>query len=62
MSGKKIDILKLEPAVSPLLILGYNESTRMEKFNVVIDELNNRLEEHKEKAKKLIEGSKQVKK
>jgi hypothetical protein len=44
--------------VSPLVILGYDESTRMEKFNEVVVELNARLEDHKDKARKLIEGSK----
>jgi hypothetical protein len=50
--------LKIEPAVSPLVILGYDETTRMQKFNEVVVELNARLEEHREKARKLIEGSK----
>jgi hypothetical protein len=58
VSGKHIDLLKIEPAVSPLVILGYDESTRMEKFNEVVVELNARLEDHKDKARKLIEGSK----
>lgn len=62
VSGKKIDVLKLHPPISPVVILGYDESTRIEKFNLVINELNSNLEEHKEKARKLIEGSKQVKK
>jgi hypothetical protein len=58
VSGKHIDVLKIEPAVSPLVILGYDETTRMQKFNEVVVELNARLEEHREKARKLIEGSK----
>lgn len=30
IQGKKIDLLKIEPAVSPVLINGYDESTRLE--------------------------------
>lgn len=35
-------------------------SLNFTEFNEIINDLNGRLEEHKEKARKLIEGSKQV--
>jgi hypothetical protein len=40
MKGKKIDPLKIAPPVTPAVMLGYDESTRIEKFNAVIAELN----------------------
>lgn len=71
VSGKKIDVLKIEPAVTPNIILGYNDEQRFEsnqdillisviEFNAAISELNDRFEEHKEKAKRIVEASKQV--
>ena len=33
--GKKIDLLKIEPAVSPVLILGYDEATRLESKQII---------------------------
>jgi len=33
--GKKIDILKIEPPVVPAIILGYDETTRMESKNII---------------------------
>ena len=67
--GKKIDMLKAEPPLTPAVLLGYDDSLRIQskvklfkylEFNEVISELTERLEEHKEKARKLIEASKQV--
>ena len=69
VAGKKIDLLKVDPPLSPVVILGFDDATRIQskfeliiaiEFNDIISELNTRLEEHKEKAKKCIDGSKQV--
>lgn len=62
-------MLKAEPPLTPAVLLGYDDSLRIQsnnwtfkyiEFNEVISELSERLEEHKEKARKLIEASKQV--
>ena len=33
VEGKRIDILKIDPPVTPVLILGYNEEERVSRFN-----------------------------
>lgn len=60
-NGTKIDILKVEPPMTPHVILGYSDEERLEKFNSIFAEYNKKFEEAKEKARKLIEGSKNPK-
>ncbi|CDW72042.1 UNKNOWN [Stylonychia lemnae] len=62
VSGKKIDTLKIDAPVNPATVLGMDDKTRLKQFNDLIDDLNKRFEEHKEKAHKLVEASKTVKK
>jgi hypothetical protein len=57
--GKKIDALKIDPPVSPVVILGLDDASRLEsivslhlitinvEFNEIIQELTVRFEEHK---------------
>jgi hypothetical protein len=34
--GKKIDVLKIDPDVTPAVILGYSEEERQKKFNELV--------------------------
>ena len=44
-NGKKIDLLKLDPPVTPVLILGYNEEERQKsKYPPMIYHLYNRIQ------------------
>jgi uncharacterized membrane protein (DUF106 family) len=47
--------------MTPHVILGYSDEERLEKFNSIFGEYNKKFEEAKEKARKLIEGSKNPK-
>ena len=60
--GKRIDTLKIDPDVTPAVILGYSEEDRQKKFNELVKVYDQRFEENKSKAHKLLEASKQVKK
>lgn len=60
-NGIKIDVLKVQPPMTPIVILGYSDEERLERFNNVFQEYNKKFEEAKEKARKLIEGSKNPK-
>lgn len=69
IAGKRIDVLQIDPPISPVLILGLNEEVRLKsiilfifinniEFNEIISELNVHFEEHKMRATKLVEASK----
>ena len=62
LKGKKVDILKADPKITPAVILGYNDEERQNRFNEIIKDHTSRFEEYKDKARKLLEASKQVKK
>jgi len=47
IEGKKIDILKIDPPVTPSLILGLTEEQRINKFNEIIESYNSCFETHK---------------
>jgi len=57
-NGKKIDTLKIDPDVTPAVILGYSEEERQKKFNELLKVYDQRFDENKQKAAKLLEGSK----
>ncbi len=57
-NGVQIDILKVDPPVTPSVILGMKEEERLEKFNAVYAVYNSQFEEHKSKAQKCVEGAK----
>ena len=37
LKGKKIDMLKVEPELTPAVVLGYDEKTRVELFSGIIN-------------------------
>ena len=37
--GKKIDLLKADPPITPAVILAMDDATRLKKFNEIIEEL-----------------------
>jgi len=41
--GKKIDLLKAEPPLTPAVVLGMDDATRLKKFNEIIEELYKQL-------------------
>jgi hypothetical protein len=61
-NGKRIDTLKIDPAVTPAIILGYSEEERQKRYNELLKVYEQRFDENKTKATKLLEASKQVKK
>jgi hypothetical protein len=57
-NGKKIDTLKIDPDVTPAVILGYSEEERQKNFNELLKVYDQRFDENKQKAAKLLEASK----
>ena len=62
LKGKKVDMLKIEPEVTPQVVLGIDEATRNKKFTLLIAELNKEFELHFKKAKFSQEMAKKDKK
>ena len=48
--GIKIDILKIDPPITPNVILGYNEAERQNRFNEIFKVLEKNYKDKREEA------------